>query len=1100
MKCKYFHIIFLIAILFNYSLSDSQPLSFTKVNTGTHANIVQMQSDMQGRNIYILANRLYKLSDSGAVKIDFIKGGPIRCFCPDMNDNFWLSYDLMNYNSSLYHYIGGTMQNIITPFSNTISYIYSFGHKKALMAGLLEIMIYDNGRFYALPPLPQRASLIKCSFSDTSLMWMNTSDQKLYQYKKGVYKEILQGNKITDFCSPHHSEVIVLSGDALYKVVEQKEALLYKNNLLKDVLKIHLLEDNRLLMVGKNGLILTFSHDTLTRHHHHYNEMLHNIVATKPDNIWISGQNGIILYSGSKKYTNYPETKTGFSIHDLIPYSVPLNNEYGVAMADYNGDKKTDIYAVRIYEQNRLYINCTENDRTNSRFDFTEEVIKRNASGVVNAAAAIGSELKLGVATADIDNDGDQDIYLCYLTGNNRLLINKGDGNFRNVSQQKNRACDNSNRSNAAAFSDVDNDGDLDLFVTNENGSNRLFENDGTGHYNDITATSGLASQNGGMCASFADVNNDGLPDLAVSFWHPENKLYINETKRGKIFFRDITASTDIIKVPPAKSNAVSFADINNDGYIDLFIANRNAPNKLYINNSEGNFIDKTNEYFKPETLLSNGAVFADFDLDGFVDLYLTNVGDNILYRNVEGKRFEDVTALYGAELSGYCTGSAIGDIDNDGDPDLYIANYINGNSKLLRNNTEHKTFLKIFLRGVISNKDAIGAKVWLYKKINGTQGVELAGFREISGGGGYASSSAKEIIFGCEKDSEYFALVKFPCTKDTFIIEKLTAGNIITLSEASRLKALIIDTLTNISIFIKNRENHPEFLKVFIVAIVLLLYNIFNNRRIQKIDTLQWTISGIIFVIFVTLNGLFLFQWPMTLYFTPLWIAFVLLIISHLFISRYVSQKQAAEDRQRIRTQLSRDLHDELASTLGSISIYSNTFKNAELKNEINLPQKIATLSHTALQSISDIIWMTSPRNDTLQSVVAKLNSMMYEVFGDNAIHFTSNISMPDNEVLLDEKLRNNVFLILKESFHNILKHAKASEAHLDVNCIENKCFICLTDNGVGITHTIINNHASLGNGLHNMQSRAKESNIDLSIIPNENDGTSVVLKFRIR
>ena len=103
----------------------------------------------------------------------------------------------------------------------------------------------------------------------------------------------------------------------------------------------------------------------------------------------------------------------------------------------------------------------------------------------------------------------------------------------------------------------------------------------------------------------------------------------------------------------------MAFADVNNDGFTDLFIANRNTANKLYLNDGKGIFTDKTADYFQPENLMSNGAVFADFDLDGYQDLYVTNVGENVLYKNMKGIYFTDVTAAFGAELSGYCTGCA---------------------------------------------------------------------------------------------------------------------------------------------------------------------------------------------------------------------------------------------------------------------------------------------------------------------------------------------------------------------------------------------------------------------------------------------------------
>jgi signal transduction histidine kinase len=119
-----------------------------------------------------------------------------------------------------------------------------------------------------------------------------------------------------------------------------------------------------------------------------------------------------------------------------------------------------------------------------------------------------------------------------------------------------------------------------------------------------------------------------------------------------------------------------------------------------------------------------------------------------------------------------------------------------------------------------------------------------------------------------------------------------------------------------------------------------------------------------------------------------------------------------------------------------------------------------------------------------------------MYELFEDNKIQFVSAIQVPDKEIVVEEKLRNNVFLILKEAAHNILKHAQAKRVVFEVKFLNNFCFISLNDNGKGID---VAGNISSGNGLINIRARALESGIDLTINTNEQKGTTIGLRFKI-
>ncbi len=1103
-KIRYF--VFLLCILVSSVFctgTAGQMISFRRINPGTRADIIDLAVDKK-QNLYFLTDRIHRLSGTLWQKMDFPVEGKIFAFSPVSSEDIWFAITPVTSTSQLYHYHDGKTESIRTPFSNFISNICFTSENSALFASWADMAAYRNGSFVMLPPLPARFGVAKIYSRDVSAFWALAGNGALFRYDRKGYEQMLDKKEITDFCFNDMYDGYILSGDNLYRAEQSGIHLILKSAELAPVRKMDILNDGSLLLIGDDGLIMMYADGNLSSLKVDCSENLNDLVVTNSGEVWICGDRGTLLYSGSKQFPEYVADNQGFSSYKLIMYGISTDDEYGVAMTDFNGDKKTDIYAVRIYEQNRLYINSSgSSEQPPFAQGFSEEAVKRNASGTVNPGSNIEmGELKLGIGAADIDNDNDQDIYLCYLNSINKLLLNKGNGYFRNVSEQNNRACCNMKRSNAVAFADVDNDGDLDLFVTSEEGSNRLFENNGTGHFTDITISSGLKSAGGGMCASFADVNNDGRPDLCVSFWYPSNRLYFNESENGRILFRDVTGLTDIAKAAPSKSNAVAFADVNNDGFADLFIANRNTENKLYLNNGKGLFSDVTSKYFAPESYMTNGAVFADFDLDGFLDLYITNVGENVLYKNMNGSCFKEVTADFGAELSGYCTGCATGDVDNDGDPDLYVANYINGNSNLFLNNTENKNFVKILLHGVRSNKDAIGAKIWLFSVCVDKNKAIPAGYREICGGSGYSSVSAKEAIFGVEHGKIYYALIKFPSSEDTLRIDHIVAGKTLLINELSGFSALYTESRNKIVRFFTNQEYQPEIIKYFLVFLLLVFYNLYRQKSKRKIAIVHWLASGFIFAVFALVNQFFLFTAFSFSYFSAPLIVLGLLLILHLFIDRILLRRLAQREKLDLREKLSRDLHDDLASTLGSISIYAETLKgmndNSQPENK-KLPEKIAALTQMALQSVSDIIWMTSPRNDTLHSLVSKSSNYMLEILTDNKISFNAAIEIPDNPVILPEKVRNDTFLILKEGLHNVIRHSRASDVQFTANIHENLCYLSLKDNGIGIDESSKAGKRSQGNGLINMRRRAQEAGIEFAIHSHQGEGTEITMKFRI-
>jgi signal transduction histidine kinase len=240
---------------------------------------------------------------------------------------------------------------------------------------------------------------------------------------------------------------------------------------------------------------------------------------------------------------------------------------------------------------------------------------------------------------------------------------------------------------------------------------------------------------------------------------------------------------------------------------------------------------------------------------------------------------------------------------------------------------------------------------------------------------------------------------------------------------------------------------------------------------------------------------------------FIVLLLLLITIIIFLLVIKRSIAgRKQNSEDidkqKLKLREKISRDLHDDLASTLGSISIYADTLKridnpgNSEFKK---LTFKIAELTQSALQSITDIIWMTSPKNDSLQGLLAKTNNLLYDTLMDNGIQYLAEINTPEQVILLQDELKNDIFLILKESTHNIIRHSKAESVHFFTDVNDDTCSITLMDDGIGFDDKKTERQISHGNGLINMGLRAQESNIDLSVISHPGKGTIISLSFKI-
>ncbi|MEK7720476.1 MAG: FG-GAP-like repeat-containing protein [Bacteroidota bacterium] len=1094
---------FLVCILVACLHISTYAQSFVRINSGTKSNIrhIVMLKEDEG---YFLADKTYKFSEGVEwIKADNPSLHSISFFTANSINDYWYTINLENSTSMVYHSVGGKIESMVGPFGVSI---FAFSVSKGNIAFLCsssEVAVYEKGEFKKIELAPEKAIIKKVIGIDGRNFWILTNKNKLFFYNGTKYKPLLENKYVSDFVVVDQKKGYALCQNEIIEFdgMDSKEVMI--NEKLSNVEKIFVSPNNEIWLIGSQSRIFRVRGSRLDDLSYKEKYQLSDLSFAGNDDVWIAGGEGVLLYLGKRYFPPFEKDNPGFSSFKLTNFGIDLDNEYGVALADLNGDEKIDIFSVCISGYNRLYINRVESgvDSAKENF-FREEGFIRKSEGTFDSNSESSyAELKLGITVADIDNDGDEDIYICYLNSKNKLLINDGNGMFRDVSSQPNRACYNFNRSTAAAFADVDLDGNVDLYVTSENGSNKLFKNDGTGHFTDITFSSGLETVSGGSCATFSDINGDGLPDLCITFWYERNRIYLNETKNGRIKFRDITEETDLAKAPPVKSNGATFADINNDGFPDLFIANKNEENKIYLNNGKGNFRDVTNNYLEKSVFLSNGGVFADFDNDGYQDLYLSNIGTNVLYKNVNGLFFKDVTSDFGADMSGYSTGSAVGDFDNDGNIDLYVANFLGGSSRVFMNQGRNTQTLKLKLEGILSNRDAIGAKIYLYSKDPATKKETLEGFQEISGGGSYASISAKEAIFPIMPGIDYFAIIKFPYPNSEVRIDDLKPGSLLVREKTgwnsltNRLEQMVLRT-------VKNPETLREYLKALIVLFLIAIYFRWHIRGRSRINWIRKGAVVVIFAGFPFLNLLVIYTSSFWLSVIPIFVVLVLLAIMHLITERLQISVALTKQKIKLREKISRDLHDDLASTLGSISIYTDTLKRIgdPVQSDFKrLSKKIAELTQTALQSITDIIWMTSPRNDSLQGLLAKVNSHLYETLTDNGIHYHAEINAPDEIILMPDELKNDTFLILKEATHNIIRHSRAKSVSFIADVKGSTCSISLMDDGLGFDENNLQKDVSHGNGLINIRRRAEESKIDLSVFSQTGKGTIIHLIIKI-
>ena len=325
----------------------------------------------------------------------------------------------------------------------------------------------------------------------------------------------------------------------------------------------------------------------------------------------------------------------------------------------------------------------------------------------ISSLARINNEgHNTGVAVGDYDQDGWQDVYVSVRNGANRLYRNLGDGTFSNVAPAL--GLDYAGDTRVSSWADINNDGHLDLYLGNNLEEDKLFENNGDGTFSDITQAAGISNLEKPHSTLFADINMDGLLDIYVANFQSENKLYLNS---GLSVFVDYTTQSGALDM--LNNMGAVFFDYDEDGDPDLYLTHDGQPSILYQNDGSGHFTDVSAGSGLNLDGYGMGVDIGDINRDGHMDVYVTNLFENYLFLNNGNGTFTEIGAAAGVDDYGMGWGINFFDFDNDGWVDIHIANdsYFSDYNNVVYRNNGDLTFDKVLTDNPIaSDKAAYGS------------------------------------------------------------------------------------------------------------------------------------------------------------------------------------------------------------------------------------------------------------------------------------------------------------------------------------------------------------------------------------------------------
>lgn len=674
------------------------------------------------------------------------------------------------------------------------------------------ILKYSNGK-WNIYESPVNVELNKVSFVNEGTGWIAGEKGTILKYENGTWKNIT-----TNFRTNFYS-IKIINESKVYIAGAKSTLILFENGLWKLNENIKTFEDDfqDISVIAENG----------------------------KDKIWVIGNNGI--------YTN--TQSHNFSFTDITSQASLRKEGAGGIFFDYNNDEYPELFLISEKSPNLFY----ENRGGNSFSEVFTFLNSENGEPFFSQMNAFG----------DVNNDGFVDVL--EITDDLHFKLSFGESGFEfSESRIKNYLKPDFIQSDSyfslsSKFVDFNNDGNLDLYISNYDAEDMLFKNDGTGKFENVYKNSGINKfiKHRSFGAVFSDFNNDGLTDILIIYRAPKNgkhiSLFIN---KGNFLFEEKDDPEFYATIAPATFSARA-ADFNNDGFTDVFIFNGGEKLKLLINNGDASFKDYadsvglTQKIVHPEPV--NGIVdAADINNDGWTDLFIGSK----LFLNSPQFYFTDVTEEVGINFSG---NPSFADTDNDGDMDLLIGSSVLSmgegiRAAFYRNNLTGGNFIKVKLNTDLSNRSGIGTKIFLtgYDK-NGKQKyktVKEAGL----GSSPMLTNDFTSIHFGIDTALTYSIEVKFP-SGISQIINHPEINKTIEVAESSQPAHALVLAGKSFKRTLLLIDWYVETVK-FVLFILLLYYMIAQglktkaHKMVKKIYVPALVILIYVFLIHLTVES----------------------------------------------------------------------------------------------------------------------------------------------------------------------------------------------------------------------------------------------------
>ncbi|TGV00960.1 FG-GAP-like repeat-containing protein [Flavivirga rizhaonensis] len=454
-----------------------------------------------------------------------------------------------------------------------------------------------------------------------------------------------------------------------------------------------------------------------------------------------------------------------------------LEDNNGVAVADYDNDNDLDIFVVaKRQEREGFERSFSRLFRNENNGRFTDVTVQSGLTNLFVEDVDDGIDFfgldgfKYSVSWGDYNNDGYPDIFFTY-AHKVQLFTNNGNGTFTDVTQSSGIVQNNGCNNTGATWFDFDNDGYLDLYI-NSWGlcyNNTLYRNNGNGTFTDVTINTGLKldlARRSYMMVPF-DFNDDGYLDMYVSNDLSDvNYLFINQNGESFIDQADAFALGSRANV---NDMSIAISDYENDGDFDVFTSGVDE-NSLFENDGNGMFTMVSPQKNIMKSGWSWGSNFSDFDLDGDEDLFVANgyyfveAQPNTYYKNltIEGNNtFVDDSANSGLAEITRSTEATDFDYDNDGDLDIFVTNqkqpsFFYENKLIDTGQPDNLNWLRVQLQGTVSNRDAIGSTV----TVSTSSGV----YNRYYSGVGFLSQNLQPVHFGLGNATQVLELkIKWP-------------------------------------------------------------------------------------------------------------------------------------------------------------------------------------------------------------------------------------------------------------------------------------------------------------------------------------------------